>query len=129
MSEITHQEALSLLQAAADQILKPGERSTLDRHLSKCQECSEYANNLSALEANLHTAFRKHWDQHKPADLEVRWERQQLSPSYCWDISLYQISLESKIRFQTTKLRLLCQPQTNSHQHTHTPPPHPLNIP
>jgi len=72
MSEITHQEAHSLLQAAADQILKPGERSTLDRHLSKCQECSEYANNLSALETGLRTVFHAHLDRYKPAKLDLQ---------------------------------------------------------
>lgn len=73
MSEITHQKARSLIQAAADQVLQPEEKIALDTHLAWCQACVNYATNLSALEVNLRKSFHTTWDnQHVPSlDLQA----------------------------------------------------------
>jgi len=72
MSEITHKEARKLLQAAADQILNPEEKSILDMHLSQCQDCNEYANYLSTLEVSLRRVFHTQLDYHKPATPDLK---------------------------------------------------------
>lgn len=66
MSEITHQKAHILLQSTADQRITPDEKSELDAHLEKCEECRNYANNLTNLEADLHNALHTQWDNHQP---------------------------------------------------------------
>jgi LysM repeat protein len=66
MSEITHQKAHALLQAAADQPLEVDEKSALDAHLAKCKECSDYATGLMNLEAGLRRAFHTQWDSQRP---------------------------------------------------------------
>lgn len=66
MIEITHQKAHSLLQAAADQQLGSDEISALDAHLANCQECSDFAERLTNLEADLRTVFHAQWDLQRP---------------------------------------------------------------
>ena len=71
MTDITHQKARTLLQAAADQMLIPEEKSALDAHLRACVECSEYKKNLSALGTGLHRVMHVQWDDQQP-DLNLR---------------------------------------------------------
>ena len=66
MTEITHQKAHALLQAAADGPLEADEQSILDAHLANCRECSAYAKSLADLEAGLHRAFQAQWDSPRP---------------------------------------------------------------
>ena len=71
MIEITHLEARSLLQAAADHTLNPEEKSLLDAHLSNCEECNKFAEEISALETNLRKLFHTKWDPQQP-DLNLQ---------------------------------------------------------
>ncbi len=66
MFEITHQEAQRLLQSAADQTLGADDKSALDAHLATCQACSNYANNLTALEADLRRVLHAQLDNQYP---------------------------------------------------------------
>ncbi len=67
MPEITHQEARALLQRAADQLLDPAERSTLDAHLAECQACHDYARRLADLETDLRRVLHAQWDGQRPS--------------------------------------------------------------
>lgn len=71
MTEITHQKARSLLHRAADQMLSEEEKSTLDAHLANCQDCLDYASDLSALEVNLREAFHSSWDSRQGPRLDL----------------------------------------------------------
>ena len=66
MSEITHQKAHALLQAAADGPLGVNEKSALDAHLTTCKECNDYARSLTTLEADLRKVFHAQWDRQRP---------------------------------------------------------------
>jgi hypothetical protein len=66
MSEITHQKAHMLLQSAADRRIAPEEESALDAHLGKCEECRNYASDLTNLEAGLQSALHAQWDHQQP---------------------------------------------------------------
>jgi hypothetical protein len=66
MSEITHQKAQALLQAAADGSLGPDEKSALDTHLAGCEKCSAYARELADLEVNLRRVVHAYWNDQQP---------------------------------------------------------------
>jgi LysM repeat protein len=66
MFEIDHQKARALLQAAADRTLSEEEKSALDAHLAECKDCSNYAENLTKLEAQLHKVFHAQWNHQRP---------------------------------------------------------------
>ena len=72
MSEITHQEARSLLNAAADQFLRSEDKLKMDGHISSCKECNEYAGHLTALEISLRRVLHSSWDHHKPVNLDAQ---------------------------------------------------------
>jgi LysM repeat protein len=67
MPEITHQEARARLQRAADQLLDPVERSTLDAHLAECRACHDYARRLADLETGLRGVLHAQWDGQRPS--------------------------------------------------------------
>lgn len=67
MPEITHQEARARLQRAADQLLDPAGRSTLDAHLAECGSCNDYARRLADLETDLRGVFHTQWDSQRPS--------------------------------------------------------------
>ncbi|MFZ5912466.1 MAG: LysM peptidoglycan-binding domain-containing protein [Chloroflexota bacterium] len=67
MSEITHQEARARLQRAADQLLDPAGRSTLDVHLAECRACYDYARRLADLETGLRGVLHAQWDSQRPS--------------------------------------------------------------
>jgi LysM repeat protein len=66
METISHPRARSLLQAAADKKLALSEKKLLEGHLGECQECSEYADHLRQLEANLTRTFEARWGKLEP---------------------------------------------------------------
>jgi LysM repeat protein len=63
MASITHLKAQYLLQAAADSMLTPLDKSKLDDHLTECQECRQYAKHLSKLQDDLRRVTRYRWNQ------------------------------------------------------------------
>jgi len=71
MLELTHQKAHALLHAAADESLGAEEKSTLDAHLAKCKECSNYAEDLTNLEIRLGRVMHAQWDIQRP-DLNLQ---------------------------------------------------------
>jgi LysM repeat protein len=67
MAEITHPQARTLLESAADRSLATADRVALDAHLQKCTACRAYADSLAALEANLRKTLHARWDRYRPA--------------------------------------------------------------
>lgn len=67
MTEITHNQARTLLQAAADRPLGLAERSALDAHLAACNECGNYAGQLARLESDLRETLQAKWDGYRPS--------------------------------------------------------------
>jgi LysM repeat protein len=63
MTSITHPEAQSLLQAAADNSLVPLDETNLKNHLAECEECRQYAKGLAKLQDDLRRITRHRWDQ------------------------------------------------------------------
>jgi hypothetical protein len=84
MTEITHSKARLLLQAAPDRPLEGEERSVLEAHLHDCEECREYANDLSALESRLQKAFHSTWDGYSP-DLSLKAIKKQSPQKVLWN--------------------------------------------
>jgi len=72
MTEITHQQAYALLQAAADHLLKLEEKSALDIHLAMCEKCRDYASELTSIEAGLRKTFHTKWDNHPVTNLDLQ---------------------------------------------------------
>ena len=62
MSELTHDQARQYIEAAAENRLGSHERSELDRHLSACQDCRQFASELGELGHSLASAFHARWD-------------------------------------------------------------------
>jgi hypothetical protein len=63
MTSITHPKARSLLQMAADHALTSFDASNLGNHLAECEDCREYAQNLTALQDNLRRITHERWSQ------------------------------------------------------------------
>ncbi len=61
MTDIAHQKFQTLLQVAADQALRPEEQLILDRHLSECGECRNYAQGLDRLQDDLRRMMQQQW--------------------------------------------------------------------
>ena len=62
--QITHQEARSLIQFRADQVLNADKKELLNAHLNGCVECTDYANQIQETEATLRTTLKKRWNIH-----------------------------------------------------------------
>jgi LysM repeat protein len=65
MTSITHPKAQSLLQMAADHALTSFDTANLSNHLAECEECREYAKNLTTLQDDLRRITRERWSQAK----------------------------------------------------------------
>jgi hypothetical protein len=61
---ISHEEARKLIQFKADDALNGIESSTLDTHLSACQECQTYAARIDDLKSTLQPLMHRRWNQH-----------------------------------------------------------------
>jgi hypothetical protein len=95
MTDITHQKARALLQAAADQTLQPEEQSALEAHLRACLECSQYAKDLSNLETDLYRVMHANWDNQQP-DLNLQGILNPLPTKLFWDNLFGQTGLIGK---------------------------------
>lgn len=104
MSTITHQKARSLLQAAADNLLKSEDKSALDIHLATCKPCQEYASNLTVLENNLREAFHLKWDNQHPADVSLQAIIKPTLGKLLWSNSLGQTGMMGKATIVVTLL-------------------------
>jgi anti-sigma factor RsiW len=60
MNSISHIQARALLDSAADLSLSPGERDSLEEHLSACDECRRYAGELAEVEQALGQSLQTH---------------------------------------------------------------------
>jgi len=68
--QITHEEALRLIQFDADRALEGAQKKLLAEHLNHCEECRVYAKQLSRMEDALAGVMRKHWNL-RPAPLAI----------------------------------------------------------
>ncbi len=60
MNPISHIQARTLLDLAADQPLQADQRQSLDQHLAACGECRRYADELRDLELTLQSSLGSH---------------------------------------------------------------------
>jgi hypothetical protein len=60
MNPISHIQARSLLDLAADQPLQADQRGSLDQHLSACDDCRRYADELRDVELTLQSSLGSH---------------------------------------------------------------------
>ena len=60
--QITHEEALRLIQFNADRALSVEKEAILDQHLRTCAECRTYAKQFSKMEVALLNVMRKQWN-------------------------------------------------------------------
>jgi predicted anti-sigma-YlaC factor YlaD len=62
MIQITHAQAQSYLQTAADRMLASEEKTALESHLENCAICRAYQNDLGKLETALERVMHARWD-------------------------------------------------------------------
>ena len=68
--QITHAEAMQLIQYNADKTIYGNKEVMLNAHLKNCTQCRAYAHQLSEMENILQRAMRKRWNQ-RPALLSI----------------------------------------------------------
>ena len=68
--QITHEEAIQLIQYAADKAVPNAKEKLLHEHLQDCAQCSAYAGQFKNMENVLQTVMRKQWRQ-RPAPLSL----------------------------------------------------------
>ena len=68
--QITHEEALRLIQFNADRALNVEKATLLDQHLRTCAECRTYSKQLSRMESALLDVMRKQWNM-RPIPLAI----------------------------------------------------------
>jgi hypothetical protein len=68
--QITHEEAIQLIQYRADQALKNDQQKILGEHLKDCAQCRAYAHQQTDMEIVLKNIMRKQWSQ-RPAPLSI----------------------------------------------------------
>jgi len=68
--QITHEEAIQLIQYAADKAVPGVKEKLLHEHLQDCAQCSAYARQFKDMENVLQTVMRKQWSQ-RPAPLSL----------------------------------------------------------
>jgi hypothetical protein len=91
--QITHQEARSLIQFRADQVLNTLKKEMLNEHLRDCVECADYADEIQETEATLRITLKKHWNAH-PQPLQVKDIKVKIIPSReLFDILTTRIAL------------------------------------
>jgi len=66
MVEISHRKAQVFLQISADDMLSAENQALLNAHLTKCDQCREYAKKLKSLENRLQKSSHTHWDNFQP---------------------------------------------------------------
>ncbi|MEW5942198.1 MAG: LysM peptidoglycan-binding domain-containing protein [Chloroflexota bacterium] len=64
--QITHEQAQTLIQFAADRPLDSAERTNLESHLEGCSLCRNYASDLEKLGGALRASMRKRWEVAPP---------------------------------------------------------------
>ena len=80
MNQITHEQAQSYLQSAADRPLSSNEKAALDSHLEGCAACRAYANTLGKLEGALQHSLHRRWDG-MPVSLSMEKILKQTAPT------------------------------------------------
>ena len=67
--QITHEEAIQLIQYGTDKTLRSNEEKILKEHLKDCAQCRAYAHQLRDMENVLQNIMRKQWSL-RPAPLD-----------------------------------------------------------
>ena len=68
--QITHEEAIQLIQYTADKAVPSVKEKLLHEHLQGCTQCNAYARQFKDMENVLQTVMRKQWSQ-RPAPLSL----------------------------------------------------------
>ena len=68
--QITHEEAIRLIQYGADKALRNNEEKILKEHLKDCTQCRAYAHQQTEMEIVLKNIMRKQWSL-RPAPLSI----------------------------------------------------------
>ena len=68
--QITHEEAIQLIQYGADKTLRSNEEKILKEHLKDCAQCRAYAHQLRDMEDVLQNIMHKKWHM-RPAPLSI----------------------------------------------------------
>ena len=68
--QITHDEAIQLIQYDADKVLHGNQEKALEEHLKDCAQCRTYASQLTEMENVLQRVMHKQWSQ-RPAPLSI----------------------------------------------------------
>jgi hypothetical protein len=68
--QISHEDAMQLIQFQADHALHGDKQKTLNEHLTTCAECRRYAQQLNQLENILKNVMHSQWDL-RPAPLSI----------------------------------------------------------
>jgi hypothetical protein len=68
--QITHEEAIQLIQHRADEAVHGIQEKLLKEHLKDCVQCNTYAGEFKEMEFVLQHAMHKHWDR-RPAPLSI----------------------------------------------------------
>lgn len=68
--QITHEEAIQLIQYTADKAAPSDKEKLLHKHLKGCAQCNAYARQFKDMENVLQTVMRKQWSQ-RPAPLTL----------------------------------------------------------
>ncbi len=63
---LTHKQAQSLIQKAADDCLTSRQQTSLDAHLAKCIDCRAYSEKLFQLQADLQDIWKDRWKRNRP---------------------------------------------------------------
>ena len=68
--QITHEEAIQLIQYSADKALHSRDEKMLGEHLKICEQCRAYTDQFREMENILRSITRKQWNQY-PAPLSM----------------------------------------------------------
>lgn len=68
--QITHEEAIQLIQYTADKAVPSAKEKLLHEHLKDCAQCSAYAGQFKDMENVLQNVMRKQWSR-RPAPLSL----------------------------------------------------------
>jgi hypothetical protein len=83
VTQITHEEARSLIQRKADKLLDPEKRETLNLHLNGCADCNAYAAEVNDLESALRRVMGSQWKSSpSPLDVHLIINRAQGKPTF-----------------------------------------------
>ena len=69
--QLTHEEAIQLIEYKADKTMHGAQEKLLHEHLKDCTQCNAYASEFKEMENVLQRVMQKHWNQ-RPAPFSIR---------------------------------------------------------